>query len=431
MDHLRTFPLPQQPESWELNETFLSILERECEKWDGSALALQFGNEINFKFLTFDDTAKLIEKHGSLENARVEARKASANGAAMMLDIYESCGGAPHGMDFFSNKIQELCRYIETNTVQLESYFGWEAENMCAHLQEIMLDLQSPEGEISDRAKQNTFLAWLHIMPSAVGGLRDLIEPRFGDFTWGQGWWDEPSEAEVRVAVPPFNPDEAMWDRVSAGITNYHRVWENIFAAAKEFRILTTNSHGYNHLHISFWNKQDSTNLITMQDDLEIADALHHLYIGYVAACANLPMLVQETVNPKYAHGTEFVPNIGTARTDAIRQRENTWEFRHDYTSANFHMARYLVPIMAGIRTGLLYDIKLGDDRPEFKPSIQPVLTHAHDEKSPLRNVLSHCIITEDGHLKVDWDSMTATHGLLMAELGKVFGKNYKTIIGD
>lgn len=424
MNYLYEFPGQQLPSTWEHNERFLHIIKQQQERWKEQGYYWKFGLEIDFDLMVGSSLPSADEKF-------IEGMCDEDNG--IMYDPEHYAELVARNPDFANYKHPEngfadirdklegvLAKIFEDIRTGLIDIEGISEENnvpeeeIVEELQRYAKELHDKDPKIREYAAKNIFMARIHMYNSDQGGVRDLIEPRFGDAPWGLGWWDKPDDAEIRIPVTD-NPMEI--------IGRYHQAVTLMKQLQDETDIIVHfDTAVHPQLHTSIWRISDDKNM-TAADDEDSAAFSEKAANGLVRAIQEAPVVFQEydALNKEQI----FKGRFGTTRSDEIRQRKTDWEFRLPVWGMTGHMARYIALIMGSTANGVFAPETYKDWNQKRLTSVnaRPALALSHKFGKPLsalRTTLAHCTIGDDGYLNGP-DRMTIEYnmGRMIDEIGE------------
>lgn len=342
IDHLRHYPTSAVPETWPLNDLYLNVLERITQKFKEKGLQWKFGLEIEFAPHTISSYQQFLDK----EQVTPEDANIIHPPSIPQNEIFRKIQNKPpHNFEETAN---DLIKYIRKTTLPNDYLVTAKTskKEIIATLQNFITALSSDKEEIADMAKYNIYLAHMHLLNSNEGGWRDIIEPRFGSYARGNGWWDGPGVAEIRL---PVHNDYKKF------IINYHRSIEKILRSAEAFNLVPELSRGTPHIHFSLWSENNRN--ITRMETKADKDLSMRIITGVFGLHQEIPHLLNDfdCLNP--AEGLQY--SIGHSKFDEIRQTKDTWEIRRSFNRQCIHLARDLAVISAGGLYGL--DMKRPD----------------------------------------------------------------------
>jgi hypothetical protein len=389
MNTLTDYPVSCAPETWKLNSLSLDAIRRNRQVWKTHGYSWLFGQEHEFTPRTIED----FEKTELMDNKlRPEELLTCSPFTAPSLDLYNRLkAGAEDGAD---KALRRMIGYIaRAHAVPaFAKQTGLTPRDMTEQLRSFQKDIVSSDADKADLARRNAYLAFLHLMPAAEGGIRDLIQPRFGSNAYGSGWWDWPGSAEVRT-----NPDDPL-----ATIRASHRILAHLFRAAEAFRIIPCMDHIGNHIHFSLRHDATGRNIMPLKTK-EDADLGERMLTGLYTLFMEAPHLIQD-FDPKNL-GYNIDMDAGGFRRHALRQTGETWEFRRDYESGFPHTARDMALIMGGCAYGAFEIGDLKNHQRERKIDIKrvdyPIVRNRFGgQASAMQRLIESSEIGPDGHLK-------------------------------
>lgn len=378
--------------------------------WDEHGYQWRWGCELEFTLLTPE---KALEEIKSIKDDPVN------QGLYPEYDVleesYKAALTAADQPDIYLYTIEQARNWFTSHpdSNQFMQDTGWTHDLVTEHLREIEENLYSDDPEVSHRARQNIFLLHLHINNFDEGGLRDLIEPRFGDYELGLGWYDMMGP-EVRTKIID-DPLEL--------IGRYHKFLSVLTRQAARFGLVPDMTYSSPpQFHLSIWRKDDNKNMMLMQD-AESVDFCERAARGYYELISSAPFLVQDDDHRQRYIQMAF--SAGTTREDYIRQESDNWEIRRPQYHGITHAARHIMAVMSGMAFGCLY--------PDYYKNmvecqnvlsvyvrLHPVVKGKFGQHiSGLCAALEHASINTDGYLRPDEDTIRHYLGRLQDEIGK------------
>ncbi|MBU6236142.1 MAG: hypothetical protein KGQ41_09880, partial [Alphaproteobacteria bacterium] len=257
-------------------------------------------------------------------------------------------------------------------------------------------------------------------MPTRSGGLREIMEPRFGSLFLGHGWWDSPGTAELRIA--PMRSPRYF-------INTYHHMIKTVYEAAENFRLIPEMHRGSPQLHFSLWEDQELegkfTNTMAMQYDMDVVSNEYLMY-GLYGMIGEAPHLINDydPTNPNYS----FDLDIGHTKGHSIRQNGRSWEWRRNQKSNFIHLARDLALIIGGAYHTTMAPSML--NIPTLREKYPGVLSeryvlHVEDKHkrnyfNPFLHFVAECHLTNNNSLLMTVEGITRYQEDLIEALGGV-----------
>lgn len=389
---LTGFPLSMKPDSWELNSIFLSKLKDLEDLWDALGYRIQLGMEVEFRIIEPDAAAKDID---AVKN-RPLAKKAGFQEIPLMEAYLDAARDAQPSAPLAAT-LEDLYDYFrndpDANTLLRQTKMT--RKGAMTRIGKFESDLQSGNRVRAEKARRNIFLAHLHTKNFDQGGLRDIIEPRFGDKKYGIGWNDV-TGAEIRTKILNSPLDI---------IARYHQYLEAIHREATKFGLIIDLAYGDPQFHISIVRISDSKNMMEMRDEESIAfcertlTSLRHTLKDFSF------MIADSDINENFAC-MNF--SAGSNRLNTIRILNNNWEWRRTQTPTT-HAARILTLLLMGMAAGNLKQTQDYIDTVSIERKVHPLVTHkGGNTLSGLKAVIEHCTINDDGSLTPDIDVIKA-----------------------
>ena len=419
------YPVSTPPMTWPLNDAYADRAKHHIKAWKDKGYTWKFGQELEMvprtrkQFKEFnashyeldtDDMAVLSPYYKpSLDLQKQMDKKASNSELKLAIEAL----GHVHKLIDHVKKSPDMDRFAEEAEIS--------KDNILRELREIGENLLSEDEEERDLARINAYLAYLNLLPSDKGGVRDLVHPRFGSRIKGKGWWDAPNVAEFRTYVME-NPDELI-EKTHATITK-------IFAAAKKFDVIPDMNIPGAHFNFSLWRDSDGTNVMEKRTDADF-ELCQSMMTGLYATWLEAPHLVHD-IDPSNISHTAPISSLDR-RGCAIRQCENRWEWRRSYESNFVHLARDIAVITGGAGYGafkLESDDAYRDKKDiKFLTYTRPQFTSRNifQKDSGLRMALDACTLDENNHLKLNFEDITGiVEYILHHEIGLENAKTYK-----
>lgn len=424
MNYLYEFPGQQLPSTWEHNERFLHIIKQQQERWKEQGYYWKFGLEIDFDLMVGSELPSADEKYMDVDYSKETGIVYDPEYYQEIIDRNPDLANYKHPEKGFAGVREKLegilAKIFEDIRTGLIDIDGISEENSVTkeeifeELQRYGKELYDDNFQIREYAAKNIFMARIHMYDSDQGGVRDLIEPRFGDAPWGLGWWDKPDDAEIRIPVTE-NPLEI--------IGRYHQAVTLMKKLQDETDILVHfDTAVHPQLHTSIWRISDDKNM-TEANDEDSAAFCEKAANGLIRAIQEAPVVFQEynEVNKEQI----FKGSFGTTRSDEIRQRKTDWEFRLPVWGMTGHLARHIALIMGSTANGVFNPetYKDWDQKHLTSVNTKPALALSHKFGKPLsglRTTLSHCTIDDNGYLRSP-DRMTVEYnmGRMIDEIGE------------
>lgn len=421
MNYLHEFPAENTPSTWAHNDLFLHIIGEQQKRWEKQGFYWKFGLEIDFDLMVGSDGPTLAEDDDPYNKERY-TRFAEKYPDYKTFDRPTNFEAQ---RDRLEGVLARMFEDIRNGLIDLESLSEEtnipEAE-MMEELQRYGKELYSDDEETRRYAAKNIFMARIHLYNTDQGGVRDLIEPRFGDAPWGLGWWDKPDDAEIRI---PVTTDPLKL------ISGYHHAIANMKALQDETGVFVHfDSAVHPQLHDSIWRISDNKNM-SCADDPESAAFMEQTANGLIRTIQEAPALFQEynALNNQMI----FKGDLGTTRSDQIRQRKTDWEYRVHIWGMTGHLARYIALIMGAKANGVfnqeIYEEWDQKQLTSVRAQDSLILSHKFGKPiSALRTTLSHCAIGEDGHLKCPpRETVEYNMSRMLDEIGEDNSNKFKT----
>ncbi|NBX66257.1 MAG: hypothetical protein EBQ96_04600 [Proteobacteria bacterium] len=404
----RSYPLPAPPDTWGADAAFCKLLDDYRARWRKKGYEFVWGLEINFELKAFalgvdrdfDDT-KLTREHiwryyGLARNdfemvsKIVSDAEIASTRDRLARVIYETILDGTIPDDYF--KEVRLSRAEVADEVK--GFFG---------------DGNLGDDNAHSHSVRSLCLAHLHLLLAKDGGLRDIIEPRFGNFESGIGWFDDNGDdCEVRL-LPHHDPYE--FER------RYHTAIQNIGN--------TSVLHGasmipnYNHFHFSLLEADTGINVMESNEPRHI-ELRRMMMQGLAFFMATYPGLFHDydLAEPSRI----FSISANTDRNRSIRQKPKSWELRSYKGSELLHLTRDMAIVMMAAYCGP-YLMEKDKDRllsvipleTHLKPVIEGNETQA---VSGIKSLLEHSTIQPNGSLVADDYVASWNTKLLLRECG-------------
>ncbi|HEY8964133.1 MAG TPA: hypothetical protein VIN59_06710, partial [Alphaproteobacteria bacterium] len=339
---IHDFPYPVAPDTWVLNETYLGMMNDLAIRWAEKGYMWKFGVEVNFKPLAiFEKEPRDFEKYRRLREhfQRMEPRTQNDLAAMLRLNTPEQIKAQRHTI------APRLIKAIKDKEIPLEYFrsISYSPTNLIHDIEGYDKDLRSRSEKKRIAGTRSLFMAYMHLMPLSQGGLRDAIDPRFGNYIGAYGWYDgDETDAEVRLS-PQLSHGEF--------IRNYHQLLVNLQETGLHIGVAAQPE--YNHLHFSLLEVKTQINV--MESELpEHVEMRRQLMQGLTYFIARQPGLLNDhrIDDQNHIHSLD----IGTSRARDLRQRPNTWEYRGERGSEILHLARDMSLLMAGGYAGVYAD---------------------------------------------------------------------------
>ena len=331
INSVHDYPFDIKPETWPLNDVFLNAIGRMQKKFAQQYNSFQWGLEIEFG----------IELPIKMNDEEYEAMIIESPYSQPSMDLHRKLYGRDKDNSTSQRLANKIIKYINT-TKQLKDYsdtVGEKKRSMVKQMREYQNALLSDDPKTVSHAKYNIYLAHLHVMPTQSGGLRQIIQPRFGSYGYGIGWWDDVNTAEIRL--PPTNGPRKF-------IRDYHRMMKIVYETAELHGVVPIMDVGTGQLHFSFWSPWDG-NETAMKNDCTQVGGQYMLH-GIYALVAEAPHLVNDYDPQEYAYSIDL--DVSDRKGHAIRQNGTSWELRRPYKSNFMHLARDIAVIMGGVHYG-------------------------------------------------------------------------------
>lgn len=406
---LTDFPLPMLPDSWDLNPIFLNKLKELQVMWDAAGFEWKFGCELEFSLETVDEATRL-SSHDPLDSAL----NITYPGYSLLQDFAQRAATSADTPDIYSYALEQIRQSFSANPAidQMLKDTKWTHGDATDHLNMIERNLYSDDAKIIHRARQNVFLAYIHTRDLTDGGLMDMVEPRFGDFETGLGWYDMDGP-EIRTNILG-SPEDV--------IESYHKFLHILSVQAPRFGLTLnlTNAHPPQ-IHISIWRKADQKNMMTMSDEFSTVFCERALR-GYYEFMNDSPFMIQDRDIRQRQISMNF--SAGTTRAHYIRQESDNWELRRPQYCGVTHMARHLMMVMTGMAYGCLYPARY-QEFSQHQPFLllnrvtHPVVRHRYGAHiSGLASALQYATIGNDGYLIPDQETIEGYLERLQEEIG-------------
>ncbi|MEM6812338.1 MAG: hypothetical protein AAF549_07710 [Pseudomonadota bacterium] len=315
-----------------MNDIFLRVIAEQYKRWKQRGYDWKLGVEVEFiPFLPSEFPADNTALKINPENAPFYTLRDHFRLAA--IDPKESARKAYHQVRERISDDDDLVRELAA-----KSFFNSRVE-LLYELEKLERRMHSENPDEASRAVLNGFLAKMNILSVREGGLRGLIQPRFGDFGLGKGWWDDADMSEVRTDVTsdPF-----------LAIKKYHWILERLMQAGKEFGVIPSNRPFDRHLHFSIWNGDQN---MMVDDNVNSEGFKEQALLGLLTrfrADHNLELDVDPTSMTNFSEVA-----IGSDKGASLRTARNSWEYRPYYTNRWPHLAKDIMLIMLGTAEGV------------------------------------------------------------------------------
>ncbi|MBI1327326.1 MAG: hypothetical protein GC136_06745 [Alphaproteobacteria bacterium] len=406
-DFVNLSAMPRIPEDFHgLDPHFRAILDRALKQFHDRGYSFKFGIELDFELLK---PATILEKSANRIKNRQYVGPTAVPSEKLARQLTE------HSADekFLQDAILKIRKFLRANGKEANRLANEVHNNvpaMRAHFEEFVKNLASEDEEIVHGARQNIFLAYLHLFPASEGGLRDVVEPRFGAYRHGIGWWDGHDDAEVRTNIL-----ENAEDVIAA----YHRIRETFFATAVKFNLVPLASSIPAQLHVSLW--KDGKNLM-LGEDAESADICEKALHGYYLAIDDLTYFFQNLCPHQLCE--KDGPSASGDRLALLRQLHDNWEIRKYGVTHDWNILRDIMLFTMGAGYGLFGTELLEEMKERLdvfierkrKPSVKHLL---RAPKSGLQSALEHSEISEGGTLVLAIDIAEYNHTRMLAEIGE------------
>lgn len=415
-DLLKSYPVPVTPETWPLNDLFLKAVGRRIGQFQKNGRFWMFAIEMEFAPLSpahFEDRAG-IKKFGEDRVLR------ACPHIAPSLELFHKLEKQPDD-GFVKHACDRMVDYVKTNAETLADYLKATGKTQAEVIQTLKAyknALDSHNKLEAYRARQDIFLAWLHIMPRRQGGLREVLEPRFGNLTYGRGWWDSPGTAEIRLA-PITSP--------SRFIREYHGMIQAVYKTCERFHLIPEMHLASPQLHFSIWEDYNAEgkyyNTMEMLNDMDVVCNQYNMY-GIYGMIGNAPHLINDFDPTNLDFHVDL--DIGHHKGHTIRQNGRSWEIRRKSRSNFIHLARDLAVIVGGV-----YHQSLGKGMSSIHEcekrypkmikesrimAVEDIYGSLH--KSPFFHIVSSCELTADNELVMTFDSVVQHMDPCIKELG-------------
>ncbi|MCB1539227.1 MAG: hypothetical protein H6865_05820 [Rhodospirillales bacterium] len=390
MDRLYTYPVSTPPPTWPLNRAMLRTMDNALARWKAEGYSWRFGQEIEIIPRSFSYLQESLE-YVPLEEIRLQT--------PALFPSYETyvraveSGVQPDPAAHIDRLVERL---KHEKYAALTQQSGFTRKAMIEQLHEFKTALADSDPKTSDQARFNAWLAHLTLMPWALGGLHGLVEPKFGSYIAGTGWWDAKGVAEFSTPVHE-NPRDL--------IRATHRILQRLLTSSPAFGVMPTFINSGAQLNFSIHRDADARNMMVLDDEDSLAFAQKAL-TGLFGLFHDAPHLIQDHDPLNSNNNVEI--SVGGDRGNTIRQKPECWELRRNYNSAFVHQARDIALIAAGTAQGVFdtQDLKTRQKSIglELKPGIMP---HIEDIYTKGRSIVSipHIVLGKarlvDGHLDV------------------------------
>lgn len=389
----RNYPLPAAPDTWSADAAFCALLDDYRARWRDKGYDFVWGLEINFKLQAFAlgvardfDETKLTREH-------IWRYYGLARNDFEMISKIASDADIATARERFASVMREA---VLDGTIP-DAFFS-----------EIKLTRQEVANDIAgflavgttgdDNAHSHSIrslcLAHLHLLLTKDGGLRDIIEARFGNFESGIGWFDDNGDdCEVRL-LPHHDPYE-FERRYHTAIHNMGRT--SVLHGAS----MTPN---YNHFHFSLREIETGINVMESNEPRHI-ELRRMMMQGLTFFMATYPGLFHDydLAEPSRI----FSISANTDRNRSIRQKPKSWELRSYKGSELLHMTRDMAIVMMATYSGPYLTVEQDKDR---LLSVIPLETHLKpviegpemQAVSGIKSLLEHASLQKDGKLVAD-----------------------------
>lgn len=405
---IEAFPLPAPPDTWALNGTYVSMLDRFTQRWLDKGYRWKFGVELNFSAQSIDaDSPRDFAATSALGQHLQRIAPRLANSRALLVR-------APEAATIHAARAACAERLIQAagdGTVP-ERFFTATAttpEEVASEIVSYAEKLRSDDEDVVADGVRSLYLAQLHMLPLAQGGLADVIEPRFGNYLHAVGWFDY-NEADCEVRLHP-QPDYQRF------IGTYHAALRTLGDSGIAMGVMAAPC--YNHMHFSIEDVSSGINLMESEAPEHI-ELRRKLMQGLVSLIGRYPALYNDH-DVADTHQIHAV-SAGTSRARHLRQCPRTWEYRGNKGSEVLHLARDMALLMMGGYAGVYAETPEGTpyfgdlDIPACR---KPLVTSPQVFAiSGIRSTLEHSAVEADGTLKPDLDATYWNTGLLLRECG-------------
>jgi hypothetical protein len=392
----RHYPIPQTPPGWALNDIFLRMLEAAKARWDAAGYDWKFGMEISFdlqsprNFKWKPDQENPLWAAEDAQNAHFEAQLEKMHA---------------RGRD--TTRARKAVTQMRAEADAIAAMHGISVETVIAQLDQIDADLRSRKPAVKEDGMQNAYMAWIHTRNYDQGGVFDLIEPRFGDYLHGMGWWDSYQHGELRTQI--------LSDPLDV-IEKHHKMIEILSTTAHDFNLMAHFLRGHApQIHYSIWDRASGQNMMDFNDDT--LDFRTRLATGILDWVRHAPYMFQDMHFSTL--GMQGQLDFDSWRVEnGIRQCEGHWELRRscsnmaDNAGEIGYMARDLAMLMAQSLPAILPEAD--NRRSDFildqyfvdPPNTHLITRHIFGNKQHmLTAMLGHARIRDDG-------TMYCPHGL-------------------
>lgn len=399
-DPVKNYPVPHTPPGWALNDIFLDALQASHQAWLEKGYRWLFSLECSF---TLDSHSQFL--FPSMDDAQLK-RSLRHPRIAVQYDAYQTMAKrAPTRL--FEKTIDKIISQAD----RIAACNGLSVDEVLNDLNSFRHDLKNGSKSKKERARRNIYLAWLHVTPSNEVGLQDLIEPRFGDYLHGTGWWDADIHAEVRISK---ESDPLQY------IKTYHLIVKNIINSAPRFGLAPGFTHTP-HIHFSIW--KNGRPLLRPTEATK--KFRQDVAMGLSDIADKAPYLFNDPYVPDYSGNGFF--EFGTHRIEnGFRQLDGRWEWRRRSGEDEIgFLSRDLAALMTGASLAIADDevrksFHSFREENKFSYNRKPDAVHVFgDKQNTLTAIIGHSSLTRRNMLKPDWDSLTWALYSLSEETGQ------------
>lgn len=431
-------PFSETVGTWPLNDTYLSVIQHLEGQWRARGFQWCFGTEINFTI----KEASALEKAAARESrllglkSRRSYERLNRYEQGDMTPYFAAQAELPDADAPFLQAIAEVEEMLEIQGRRIGLQPPHVREQFQANQRETQRIFKSylhSERTRRDHEKRaNVFLAWLHVMPSACGGIADMVDMRFGNERHGRGWWDCGHDIELRF----FN--RGAFDIIQS----YNRAGFLFFEACKRFGFIPRIKNNLSQLHFSVL-EGEARNIMSTEDAAAI-EMRQKMTDGLFSACTFLPFMYMGSARDSGNMVIDF--SSGPTRLNNIRFCDESWELRRFYPDTLGHIAQDVAFALIGCSARVFTDLTTETPCAGFiineKTAIDLVTTeianfqhlrvrdHSDRKCAAIKSCLEAAHVKSDGYLDVPMPVLYENHELLVAEIGTGAVDQY-TIVED
>ncbi len=413
---IANYPAPVPPETWGMDDIFMRLVDAQEKLWFDKGYVWEWALELE---CTLDTTKEFDfirrQSHVAIRDGDVRQRELK-NAFRQYQTLKQEKRGI--NLRLAGETVDDLLRHYrdEGSRAELEKYLSHpkikiKREDAILELEEFKANLRHKEKQHRRQAVANIMLARIHTFPQAQGGLSDLIEPRFGSYGYGYGWWDGDCVFEARI--PPTGDAKTFIER-------YHVLLGEIARMAHEYGLVANFASGQ--LNFNVRRLCDGRNMMDARV-MEDLDFHKRLLAGMQRMLDEAPHFksdMRSTDNER-----EFFEfSARPSKSAGVHLRPERWEVRRSPNNGYLHMAKELAFWMTGASHTVFH---VGDIDAYIETYGYPIRTglfpdsfhEIHGQKSQLANLVAMSAVKDDGRLDPELGFIYDHHKGFLHEIGE------------